>query len=352
MDHLTFSVLEILSLIGIAQCIYIVIYMVFRSGRISRAGLPLVYFSVLCMAFLSDFGQVYIGELRYYYYLQWAAWFLGPPLSVLLIIQIAQINKVPDLKHYWVLALIPLALGLSFIVGQADDESCSRLLPCEERQSWLAVGGIVAGAISLLTISVNWGFLDNIASQKAGKERYWLILTLVITNMAFLAVMFASLNPDIEYDTIVAFRVTLGLALVYLVSTSLFRIYPQAVRVSDRMSSDLLSEDEKKLAKKVEDLLSLQKVYQEPTYSRTDLARECSTSETSISRIINIHFEKSFPQLMNEHRVADAKRLLRETNANVKTVAEEVGFNSIASFNRVFKDFSGYTPSQYRKKAA
>lgn len=351
MDHLRFSVLEILSLIGVAQCVYIIVYMAFRSGRISRGGLALAYFSVLALAFFLDFTQLYIGEFKNLFYLQWGAWFLGPPLSVLLIIQIAQISKVPDLKYYAVLLLLPLAFAASMLAGQGD-RLCDGYNACAERQSWLVVLGILAGGISLLTIWFNRELLSKIPTQRTGKERYWLILTLTITNVAFLVTMLASLNPDINHETIVLFRVCFGLGLVYLVSTSLFRIYPQAVRIADRIIINALSADEQGIAKKIEDLLALQKVYQEPTYSRTDLARECSTSETTLSKIINIHFEKSFPQLMNEHRVDDAKRLLKETSANVKTIAEEVGFNSIASFNRVFKDFSGVTPSHYRKKSA
>jgi AraC-like DNA-binding protein len=90
-------------------------------------------------------------------------------------------------------------------------------------------------------------------------------------------------------------------------------------------------------------------VYQEPTYSRTDLARECDTSETIISRVINAHFGKSFPQLINEYRVEDAKQLLIQTSAPVKVIAGDVGFNSLASFNRVFKDTTGESPSKFRK---
>jgi AraC-like DNA-binding protein len=100
---------------------------------------------------------------------------------------------------------------------------------------------------------------------------------------------------------------------------------------------------------KIEDLLRYDKVYQEPTYSRSDLARELEISETLISRVINIYFQKSFPQLLNECRVEDAKRLLRQTKASIRVVQEEVGFNSLASFNRVFKETTGLSPSVYRE---
>ena len=99
----------------------------------------------------------------------------------------------------------------------------------------------------------------------------------------------------------------------------------------------------------VENLINLERIYHEPSYSRSDLAKELNVAEASVSRIINLHFKKSFPQVLNEYRVEDAKRLLLDTDASIAVVAEEVGFNSISSFNRVFKDLAGQSPSSYRQ---
>jgi len=351
MDQLRFSIPEIISLFGAAQCIYIIVYMAFRSGRISRAGLPLAYFLVLACAFLTDFATRYLGQFTYYDYLPWIFWFLGPPLSVLLVIQVAQITKLPALRYYLVLLLLPAAFAIAHFLTATKDAACAGFLLCDEMRDWLLVTGISAGAVSLLTIWLVRGLFDSISQQKTGKERYWLILALIFANIFFLTAMLFGLNDKIADHNIVLLRNVLGLGFVYLVSTSLFRIYPQAVSISPAKADDL-SEDEKTIAGKIESLLTLEKVYQEPTYSRTDLARECETSETVISKVINVHFNKSFPQLINEYRVQDAKQLLAETKANIKIVAEEVGFNSLPSFNRVFKEIEGVTPSAYRKSAS
>lgn len=103
------------------------------------------------------------------------------------------------------------------------------------------------------------------------------------------------------------------------------------------------------LADKIAKLLELEKIYHEATYSRSDLAQELGVSEATVTRIIGQFFNKSFPQLLNERRIDDAKRLLLETEANIKTVAEEVGFNSLPSFNRVFKELAGISPSSTEK---
>lgn len=340
MDQIQFTIPEILSLIGVTQCVYILVYMFMRAGKLARAGLPILYFSVLALAFLSDAAARGIGvNFDRYFFLQWALWSLGPPLSVLLVIQIAQINRTPDLKHYWVLGLVPLAFGAAFAIS-----------PAEEIKAGLTVSGMIAGSISVLTIWSHRGLFASITAEKTGKARYWLILALIFTNIFLLGTMLFGLSFPAAHDEIALIRTVLGLGFVYLVGTSLFRIYPQAVKVTD--GQEALTSQDQEIARKIEGLLTMEKVYQEPAYSRADLARECGASEAVISKIINLHFRKSFPQLMNEYRIGDAKRMLKETDANVRTVAEEVGFNSLATFNRVFKEMTGSTPGQFRQDIA
>lgn len=193
--------------------------------------------------------------------------------------------------------------------------------------------------------------LEDLYKEKAGKERYWLIFTLVFVNLLFLMTMLMSLTPLLGQADSVLIRTLFGLALVYLAGTSLFRIYPQSLSLVDRSEKGVeLSQAELAMARRIEELLTLDKIYHEPAYGRADLARELEAQETIVSKVINQHFGKSFPQLLNEYRVEDAKQLLRETKASVKVVAEEVGFNSTASFNRVFRDLVGATPSEYREQ--
>lgn len=341
MEKLTFTVPEILSLIGVTQCVYLLVYMVLRAGRLSRAGLPIVYFFVLGLAFLADFTSGHLGSLSDdYFYIPWTAWFMGPPLSVLLIIQIAKIEETPALRHYCILLLVPVALAAAALFS-----------PRGEVHIWLRLFGVLSGGASLLAI---WGqreLFAVIAAEKTGKARYWLILSLIFTNIFFLGAMLFTLGLQGAEQEILMIRTVFGLGFVYLAGTSLFRIYPQAVKLTAPMVGEL-SAAEREMAGKIENLLAMEKVYQEPAYSRADLARECGTSEAVLSRVINLHFQKTFPQLMNEHRIRDAMMLLRETGVSVRTVAEEVGFNSLATFNRVFKETTGTTPGQFRQDKA
>ena len=351
MDTMRFTFLEMLSLIGVVQCVYVLVYVSFRAGDFFRVLLPLLYFFVLGAAFFIDFGRGFISELTPYYdVLSWGAWSVGIPVSVLLILQMAHIERMPSLVNWGVLLLVPFAYLFSRSVVVFSYLDCVADIACPELMDWLSISGGVTGAISLLVIWMHRNLFSDISHQKAGKERYWLIVSIIIVNIVFLALaVFSASNREFDGSAALA-RTIMGLSFVYLVSTSLFRIYPSALFVgrSVKESNDL-NIIEREVAEKIENLLAREKIYHEANYSRSDLARELSVSEGVISRVINVHFQKSFPQLLNEHRIHDAQRLLLETDVSVRIVSDEVGFNSLPSFNRVFKEMVGQSPSEYRK---
>lgn len=350
LQSLNFSLPEILSLIGLVQCVYLLVYIASRMKSISHAGLPFVYLLVLGAAFFFDMAENQIGGIsKYYYYLQWFAWFSGAPLSVLLIVQFSEINKAPLWREYWVLLLTPLSFLLS-VMAVNSINTCSHLEPCEQLKSLMTVTGLMAGSISLLVIFSKKNLFSNLRKQRLGRERYWLIFSLIVVNIMLLGIVLAELGGFVSVEEAIISRTVLGLAFIYLVSTSLLRLYPKQKGGASKFSTpESFTEEEKALAKRIEHLIFTEKVYQEASYSRADLAKECSYSETIVSKVFNAHFQKSFPQLMNEQRVEEAKRLLEQTKASVATVSEEVGFNSMPSFNRVFKEMTGLSPSAYRK---
>ncbi len=350
-EHLRFTLPEIFSLIGVTQCLMVLVYMAFRSGKLSRASLPFVYFLILGIAFALDFGQRFLGGSDGYKFMQWLAWYSGPPLSFLLVIQIVRITRLPDIRHYRVLLFIPAAF-LAASAMEAWHGECRLWHVCDSYTSWLALAGFFSGGFSMLAIWTNRDMLKEVLVYREGRDRYWLILALISINTMFLGLTLLDLADIIGANDAAVIRTVLGIGFAYLAMTSLFRIYPPSVRMlaaSEPEKEQTLSDHELELALKIEKLLQLEKIYHEPSYTRADLARELKVSETIISKIINLHFQKNFPQLLNEHRVEDAKRLLVQTGAPIKTVAEESGFNSLPSFNRVFRELSGMTPTAYRE---
>ena len=52
---------------------------------------------------------------------------------------------------------------------------------------------------------------------------------------------------------------------------------------------------------------------------------------------------------MNRFRVDRAKRLLADPQSQVKLVAQQVGFENVNTFIRVFKSFEGISPGVYKE---
>lgn len=52
---------------------------------------------------------------------------------------------------------------------------------------------------------------------------------------------------------------------------------------------------------------------------------------------------------LRRERISLAKRRLRETNDSIKTIADQVGFNCPFFFSRVFKKYTGQSPSEFRR---
>lgn len=62
------------------------------------------------------------------------------------------------------------------------------------------------------------------------------------------------------------------------------------------------------------------------------------------------HMSESPVQYITRKRINLAIQLLKNNNLSVLEVALQSGFNNAANFNRAFKQLTGYSPSEYRKK--
>lgn len=78
------------------------------------------------------------------------------------------------------------------------------------------------------------------------------------------------------------------------------------------------------------------------------LAAYAGFSRYTLSRMFRQHTGMTFTQYLSKRRVDMAMELLASTKMPVTQVALQCGFNSIATFNRVFREVKGCTPTQYR----
>jgi len=68
-----------------------------------------------------------------------------------------------------------------------------------------------------------------------------------------------------------------------------------------------------------------------------------------VSRCFNSFIGIGFKQFLNNYRVDYAKNLLMDKNISITSAAYTSGFQSIRSFNRIFQETVGMTPTEFRK---
>ncbi len=68
-----------------------------------------------------------------------------------------------------------------------------------------------------------------------------------------------------------------------------------------------------------------------------------------LSRLLNKYYRINFREVINEYRIEAAKGLLTSENLKITDISSKCGFQSIRSFNYVFKHITGCSPKEYIK---
>lgn len=83
--------------------------------------------------------------------------------------------------------------------------------------------------------------------------------------------------------------------------------------------------------------------------SLEDLADKIGFSKFHFSRLFKQYTDYNFSDYLCLRRVKAAEELLEDPSYSITEVALNSGFSSISTFNRIFKQKKGITPSEYRK---
>ncbi|MFD0698068.1 helix-turn-helix transcriptional regulator [Paenibacillus sp. GCM10027628] len=88
-----------------------------------------------------------------------------------------------------------------------------------------------------------------------------------------------------------------------------------------------------------------------------DITLELVASKLSITGgYLSTYFKEktgtNFVDFVNEFRIKQAMNLLLQQEMKIQDIAEAVGYQTMRSFNRTFKNLTGVTPSEYRRHQA
>jgi AraC-like DNA-binding protein len=103
------------------------------------------------------------------------------------------------------------------------------------------------------------------------------------------------------------------------------------------------------------ELLETKQLYLNPNLNIEDLIKELSTNKNYLYYAIKSNYEDNFKSLLNDYRINHIKSMIVESIENNKKIRmeeiqESSGFQSAASFFRVFKSKTGLTPLEYSQQ--
>jgi AraC-like DNA-binding protein len=94
-----------------------------------------------------------------------------------------------------------------------------------------------------------------------------------------------------------------------------------------------------------------EKVYLNSELRIHDVAKSLNLSVHILSHILNTKLNQNFYDFVNKYRIEEVKTRIKDSryiNLTMIAIAFDCGFNSKATFNRLFKQYTGTTPSQYK----
>jgi len=201
--------------------------------------------------------------------------------------------------------------------------------------------------LAVLAVGVVWQGRDNDLVEMRAKVRMWFVGAFVTTVLAVALKEFFYLFHTAEPRL-------LGLAWMFVLSLvgniAFFKMNPGMRLVEEVSVAPIDSNLSDPLVEQLTHRMKEERLYADHDLRVSTLASLMGLPEYQLRRKINqtLGF-RNFNQFVNQYRISEAgERLLSEPRTPVLTIALDVGFRSISSFNTAFDRQFGVSPTVYR----
>jgi AraC-like DNA-binding protein len=109
-------------------------------------------------------------------------------------------------------------------------------------------------------------------------------------------------------------------------------------------------EDDMVVVAKLDAAMATRRLFEDLDLNLERLARKTLIPARRISTAVNRVMVRNVSQYINDHRIAEACRLLAETEESITGVMFKSGFQTKSNFNREFRRVTGTSPSLWRSK--
>ncbi len=199
----------------------------------------------------------------------------------------------------------------------------------------------------LLSLKVVFPFFQKIRSRSLDIKELWLLL--VYTCILLLCIAYNIALVGFPYLAApLLFSIVLYLLLGFLFSRKLRAavLEDRPVKYQKQKVSDAKAEA---LLNRLTAMMTNEKKYLDQKVKLAQIAGLVDSTPHEVSQVINDRLGISFNQYINEFRIKDACKMLKEDHhLTVEGIGQEVGFSSRSSFYTAFKNVMKQTPGQYK----
>ncbi len=345
-----------------------------RSGYIFL----LLYFAVMLLQItLKLMSKGWLTEnWKVLYELSYQLPFLYGPLIYLFTRQLVQRESLrkADLFHFTPFIL----LGFYFMLGYSYAESPTVLFPflfAKFRLVLQLVSLYIYHWFALQCLKNNAQYIDRYypAYQFRWLQRFVYVSLVVCMVLALLNFAMVMLYPHLDYIRPGFLVLTLFIywisyeALYHPDVFTVIKGYGEEATLATEnlprltvhrpsrkyLRSNLTEDQSSRIADSLQLIMRQQKPYLDEGLSIDQLAMMVDSNRHHLSQVLNEKLKKSFYDYINHYRVEEAKCLLADpakAGHKIASIAYDAGFNSLSTFNDVFRKSTGVTPSQFKKQ--
>lgn len=212
-------------------------------------------------------------------------------------------------------------------------------------------------SIRLLKAYHTW--LKDEHSDHSTKNLKWLTIILILMFVLCVQWFVEIILRDV-YDLYYSYDITptiLGVFTLILAYRAFFQEDQKEVIFSSDQTDSKRSafQFDQAILDRIVNRMEVNEDFLDSKLSLKEFASRCKLPQKTVSQYLNQKLDKSFHDFVNGYRIESFKKSVitsAEKNMTLEGLAYDCGFNSKATFNRIFKRNTGMTPSQYVSKQA
>ncbi|MCU0471027.1 MAG: helix-turn-helix domain-containing protein [Arcicella sp.] len=229
---------------------------------------------------------------------------------------------------------------------------------------------IVSGVYSILSLKILYKYQKSLPHTHSFTEEITLnwLKWIVLVNLFMFLILFCIIKFGVNIGLLTyenLFDVVGTILSLYVLFLGYFGFkqttfftnfnYNSGIEESSKAiyrNSGLNGTNIEQIFEKLEIHLEQNKPYLDENLNLFTLAQQIQVTSNQLSQVINQKTSSNFFNYINRYRIEAVKTMLKDpvfAHYSILGVGFECGFRSKSSFNKIFKDLEGITPSEYQK---